>query len=161
MITKIQKIITGTPTWVWFAFAYLLYIGIVATKRRVVFLPQLFIIPVIMLGIKYKMLLQAPPSFLIIYIFCYLVAACIGYFIARDEPIKITKGSILVELPGNKQTLILLILFFCVQYIFGYLDSTNPALACDLYILKMAVNGTIPGYFLGKTVNYTQRFINA
>ena len=44
----IAKTILGTPWWAWSVLLYLLFIGTKALQTRVVYLPKLFIIPVVL-----------------------------------------------------------------------------------------------------------------
>jgi hypothetical protein len=49
MFRKISGILSGTPAWVFFVFAYLVFIGIRATKDRTVHIGKMFLMPSIVL----------------------------------------------------------------------------------------------------------------
>ena len=49
------KIITNTPVWVWGALCYLLFVGLKAMRTRIFLLPKLFVMPIVFLGLRYKL----------------------------------------------------------------------------------------------------------
>ena len=57
LLPQLLKIISDTPTWIWFVFGYLIFIGIRATDNRIVYIPKLFIIPLVLSRLKYKVFL--------------------------------------------------------------------------------------------------------
>ncbi len=159
-ITKfIVNTVLGTPWWVWIVFVYLLFIGIKALKQRAVYLPKLFIIPIIFSAIKYKIFLNANLQIWVAYSANLAIAILIGYAVAAHEQIKIIKQNTSIEIPGNMQTLIILMCFFCIKYVFGYLHATEPYLSKQFFVWEISISGLLSGYFLGKTLSYLRRFI--
>lgn len=150
--------ITGTPTWVWVIFVYLLLIGYKATRTRVIYLPKLYIIPIILIGLQYKLFLSGNLFNIVLYLSFLSVGVGIGILSVLKTSVKILKELKSIELPGNYSTLILLFLFFCIKYIFGYLQATNAVLASEYAFLEIAIVATFTGFFLGRTLNYTYRF---
>ena len=69
------------------------------------------------------------------------------------QKIKIIKGSMYLKLPGTYWTLIVLI-FFLLWNIFGYISATQTALYQDLQVFEVSMSGLFSGYFFGKTINY-------
>ena len=155
----ILKAIMGTPIWVWFVFAYLLFIGFKAMKSHDVLLPKLFIIPVVLTGFKYQIFLNANlPIF-----FCYFLGLGVSMFFgwkeAGREKVKPIKGKLKIKLPGNYATMVILMTFFCIQYIFGYLHAANQEFSEGLRLIEIGVSGVFSGYLLGRAMNYASQYI--
>ena len=70
------------------------------------------------------------------------------------QKIEIIKESMSVKLPGTYWTLMLLIAFFIVKYVFGYIGATKPMIYYEVQIFEICVNGLFSGYFLGKAISY-------
>lgn len=154
-------VLKGTPTWVWVVLGYLIVIGILAFKKRVVSLPKLFIIPVVLTAINYNKFLQGSYSVWAWYLLCLLAAIYTGYLSATRIKVKTFKGKNEIELPGNKSTLILLLSFFCFKYFFGYLHATHQMMAAEYLSLEVSVSGIFSGYFLGKAIRFLSIYRNA
>ena len=152
MHEKILHIISGTPLWVWFVLYYLLVVGIKATKERDVYLPKLFIIPVVLTAMKYKIFINATMDIWITYFITLIIGLMIGYMVASREKIEVS--NMMVRLQGSYQTLIILLLFFSVKYIFGYLNAAHPELIAEYLNIEIVCSGIFSGYFLGKAVRY-------
>jgi hypothetical protein len=152
------KAIIGTPIWVWVIFIYLLLVGLKATRNRIIYLPKLYIIPIILIGLKYQTFFSGNYFSIALYASFLCIGIGTGILSALKAPIKIFKDLKSIELPGNYSTLIILLLFFFVKYIFGYLQATNTILANQYAFLELSIEGAFSGYFGGKTLYYTYRF---
>jgi hypothetical protein len=155
MMDAIISTIAGTPLWVWAVLAYLIFVGIKALHTRVVFIPKLFIIPSILLFMKYKIFLSGNAP---LYISFILLGLFIGFILCMKAPMKIFKKTKSVELPGSPVTLVLLLFFFAIKYTFGYLHSAMPDVAEHYTFLDLAISGSFTGYFLGQPVCYFFRW---
>lgn len=153
----IAKTILGTPWWVWAVLLYLLFIGTKALQTRVIYLPKLFIIPVALSVIKYKIFINAEVKTLLIYCAGFVFASLLGAYIAFKEKIKIFKNKNYIELQGSYQTLSLSISFFCMKYIFGYLNASSQVPLEYVMLAEMFISGIFSGYFTGKALNYLYR----
>jgi hypothetical protein len=148
----ISKIAIDTPTWVWGVLAYLLVVGIKAMRDRIVYLPKLFIMPIILMGLKYKALIS------VIYMGFMLIGVFIGVIIGRRTDVKICKDLKSIELPGSYFTLILLLLFFSIKYVFGYLEATQFEIVEQYGFIEISISGILSGYFLGRSIFYVYRY---
>jgi hypothetical protein len=157
----IGKMILDAPSYVWFVFVYLIFVGVKATKDRKIYLPKLFITPIILTAIKYKIFLNSDLKILFSYLACLLVGMLFGFKIATCEKFEIISGKLQIKVPGNYSTLILLILFFVIKYIFGYLEATNQELYSEIMILEIAVSGLFSGYFLGRALKYFSCYLTS
>jgi hypothetical protein len=155
MFDAIISTLAGTPLWVWAVLCYLIYVGIKARHTRVVFIPKLFIIPSILLFMKYKIFLSEHAPLYISFIFLGLF---IGFILSLKAPMKIFQKTISVELPGSAVTLVLLLSFFAVKYTFGYLHSAMPEVAEHYKFIDLAISGTFTGYFLGQQLCFLYRW---
>ena len=158
LLSQLLKIISGTPTWVWLGFGYLIFIGIRATRTRIVYIPILFIIPLALYGLKYKVFMASNISVLLGYFLCLVLASFASYKYTVMQKIKIISPRMSVQLPGTYWTLIVLMAFFVVKYFFGYISATNPTYYNDIKIFELSISGIFSGYFLGKAICYLMKF---
>lgn len=87
-MNEFVHIIKGTPLYVWAILCYLLFVGIKSIKTRVIYLPKLFIIPLILLAIKYKTLLSDDAL-----VFCLVImgGSIASFFINTGNTLKVIK----------------------------------------------------------------------
>lgn len=90
----IWSFVTGTPNWVWCVFAYVLYVGVQAINERIVAIPKLFIIPAILITIRYKVFLSEHALLFGLSIF---VGAGLGFWITAKKPGVILKDIIVFD----------------------------------------------------------------
>lgn len=155
----IIKIIGGTPLWVWGVLGYLIFRGVNAIKPHKVYLPRLLILPLILILLRYTFFTNASSTDLMIYGSCLVLGILVGAFVASKIDFHVIKDEWLVELPGNYHTLVILVLFFAIKYLFGFLRANDPSLAIHYSWLEAAGTALLPGFFLGKTVVYARKFI--
>ena len=152
------KIVTGTPLEIWVILGYLLYIGFKATQPRTVYLPSLFIVPLILTGMKSLYL----PSMQVPYYFAaWLLGLVIGKLSAYSTPLAFFKDSWSIELPGSYTPLIILLSFFTTKYVFGFLNATQPEIALEYASIESIITGLLSGYLLGRAFCYLTRFYKA
>lgn len=70
LLLSIVKVISSAPPWLLVVLRYLIFIGISAIKPRSVYIPNLFIIRVILSGLKYKIFIDGTLSLWIGYFIC-------------------------------------------------------------------------------------------
>ncbi|HXH55622.1 MAG TPA: hypothetical protein VNK03_07780 [Gammaproteobacteria bacterium] len=153
----VMKAITSTPAWVWAIFIYLLLVGLKATRNRVIYLPKLYIVPIILIVLKYKIFISGNYFDIAVYILFLCIGLGVGILSVLRTPLKFFKNLKSIELPGSYSTLIVLFLFFSVKYIFGYLQASNPIIANQYAFLELSIEAVFSGYFLGRTLCYTYR----
>lgn len=155
VLLRFLTIIKGTPLWVWAILCYLLFIGIKSIKTNIIHLPKLFIIPLILLAMKYKTFLSDDAL-----VFCLTITGGIiaGFFINKGSAIKIMRKEGTVEVPGSYGTLTMLLSFFIVKYYFGYLRSADADLFLKYSIIETMISGVFSGYFIGRALSYTHKY---
>ncbi len=155
------KAINGTPIRVMIIFAYVIFIGIKSMRDRIVYLPKLFIIPAIFIGMKYKIFNLENPLILLYYLLTLLSGFSIGYLLGMKAKIEFLKNIKSVKLPGNYYTIFIILSFFSIKYFFGYIDATNSELAIKYYPLDICVSALYSGYFLGRAISCFYRYIKS
>jgi hypothetical protein len=152
----IIDMIIGTPLWVWGILAYLLFIGIRATRSRRTYPYKLLIIPAIFIALNYKTLTSSTDIIMFLAFLC--IGAYIGFRLATKISIKIYKKLKYLEIPGSYATIITLLLFFSIKYIFGYMQVMQPIVAMRYEYIEAATSAVVSGFFIGKSFCYLYRF---
>jgi hypothetical protein len=154
-MSELLRIIKGTPFYVWIILGYLLFIGIKSLRTQIVYLPKLFIIPLVLLSIRYTIFLSQD-----VIVFCFVIfLGVIGSFgIHMNKKITIIKNAKSIEVPGSYVTLVLLISFFAVKYYFGALKSIAPDVALKFSFIEHTMSGLFSGYFIGRALGYVYQY---
>lgn len=142
------EILFKIPLWAWLIFAYLMMVGIKATKNRVVYVPQSLVIPV---ALNYKLFMLGD---LKLYLIILTVGSIIGFIAARKLVIKVLKDSLSVVVAGEYTSMIILIVFFLIKCGLGYARAEHLNLAFDLALIDLMVSSLFSGYFLGRSLQY-------
>ena len=150
--------ITGAPIWVWGIFGYLMLVGIKAMRKRTIYIPKLFIIPLIFITLNYKTMISNGEFAAIVS--TILTGILAGFLLVRKTPIIILKGRKTVELPGNYTTLAMLMLLFFIKYTFGYLRAAQPLTAIEYSYVEVYISLLFEGLLLGKAICYSYLFYN-
>jgi hypothetical protein len=161
MITNefLAKLLTNAPWWVWLALLVILYRGFLASNTRAVWLPNLFIMPSIMLALGVKNLINVELFVLLFYLLAFFLANSIGFSLGNKEKIQVLKNKLTIILPGTWQVLYILLFFFATKFFFGFLKATNPPQAKNFLWLELALSGSLSGYFFGRALGYTKQFL--
>lgn len=154
-LQAIWQIINHTPTWVWFVFAELLFVGIKALKARTVHIAQLFILPAIFLALSLHELFTAPALSLTIigiFISSAIVGISAGWTMAQGFKFIVDKKNWRIYIPGSALTLILVMTIFGAKYYFGYTAAAHPEVTHTLAykVIKFAFSGGWTGIALGR-----------
>lgn len=152
-----MSVLTNTPIWVWGILAYIVFVGIQATKERIVSIPKLFIIPVILITIRYQVFLS---EHALLFGLSICVGAGLGFWITAKKPGVILKDINSVKLPGSYVTLVMLLSFFLLKYAFGYLNSVQNPIALEYASIEVFVSALLTGSFLGRGIYYLYRSIS-
>lgn len=148
----------GAPWWVWLLFLHLVFIGVKAMKPRTVSLRKLFIIPVVLFLLKFKIFTSGDLPLIASYILFMIVGGWIGFSSGQKTPITIIKETQSIEMQGNYYTFFILISFFLIKYVFGYLQATDPDHSEKYLMLEASISAVFSGYFWGRTLAYFYRY---
>ena len=147
--------ITGTPIWVWAVLGYLIFVGILALKPRIITLYKLILMPVALIILKFK-LFSSPDAW--IYILTLAVGITAGVLKARTTAIHIFKDKKHIQIPGSSSLIVVLIGIFAMKYYFGYLQATDLEAYVKQHVWELALSGLLSGYFTGQRANYLYRY---
>ncbi|MFJ2283645.1 hypothetical protein ACIOUG_21235 [Pseudomonas sp. NPDC087803] len=148
----------NTPLWVYAVFLVLVYLGIKARapnhKSR---LAMLLTPPVLIAWSLYSMNLTLHPA---LSLSCWIGALLLGGAAARlmfsAQGVTLDESLTGLTLPGTWKVLMLYLLFFAVNYYFGYQDDVHPeqASAPDALLLKAAISGFVCGLIGTRSLKY-------
>lgn len=151
-------IITGTPKWVWGIFAYLIFVGIKASKPTQTTASRLTIAPMMFTCWSlYSMAQKTSFDLLLLY---WIIAATVGFFIGAYffayRSISIvqkeehnTHGHLFsskIILPGSWFPLIIYMIFFVFKYCLGVGYAIAPIAMHQSIALTDSIGA---GFFLG------------
>eukprot|EP01132_Coremiostelium_polycephalum_P000269 gene269-353_t len=127
---SIVHIVQGTPIKVWIILAYLIYIGMKATKPQRTWISQLFALPLVMIGLSILSLLKQAHGIPNVMWYSYLGSALLGGYMGwlffKPKPLIIDRSTRSMTLPGDYTTLGLLISIFILHYLGGYMHAIHP-----------------------------------
>jgi len=150
------------PWWLHFISIYLLIMGVQASKKRVVSILRLFILPLLFTVLSLSALLTA----LKLSSFCVSVwgvaglsGGIVGWIATKRLKVRVDKRHWLIELPGTWSTLLIILFFASSKYYFTYKLALNPLLSEDIVflILRLVSSGLCIGIFLGRLFYYLNR----
>jgi membrane protein CcdC involved in cytochrome C biogenesis len=146
------KILSGTPSWVFFVFVYLIFIGIRATKDRNVHIGKMFLMPSIFFALFLIRLIAIWRLDICAIFFTALTVALLlsHFFIKRKSP-EIHGKYVFIK--GSCETLIVVMIIFCIKYFFGYMKAVNSELEKYL-IAEIIISGITTGFLLNKIIRY-------
>jgi len=155
----IMMIITNTPVYVWAIFIYLMTMGCIATKTRTIWVPKLFIIPVVLTILKWHKLLSVSILWTVAPWILGLNLGITKALLNKKMECLTAKNSI--QLPGSYTTLFMFLILFIAKYSLGFLQSINPAMSTTYANMDTFITFLFAGYSLGKAGAYTSRFLKA
>lgn len=146
-----------TPVWVWGILAYLIFVGLLARKPRTISIYRLFIMPTIFLVMKFPIFFSGDPMGSAVYAVDLLIGIFLGYSVGSRSKIGIDAVNKTIIWPGNNWLLVLLLSFFTVKYVCGFMLAINPASAAIFLLVELAVTGLFSGFMTGNTIAYLRR----
>lgn len=152
------NILQHTPLWVYAIFLLLCYYGVKALSPTHESKTSLLVTPPLLLGWSlYSLNLTLSPQFSI---GCWLAAVTLGCLAAlvvfARKGIELDDPQTGLIVPGTVKTLVLYLLFFAVNYYFGYQDEVHPefAVTVEMLLLKASASGFVCGLLSGRAVKF-------
>ncbi|MFL1528420.1 DUF6622 family protein [Pseudomonas sp. O230] len=152
----------NTPLWVYAILALLCYYGIKALSPSRESKTSLLIAPPILLGWSlYSLNLTLDPT---LSISCWAVAVMAGSLAAlvmfSRKGVELDQAQTGLIVPGTAKTLLLYLLFFAVNYYFGYQAEVRPEYAATLQMVlfKACASGFASGLFCGRSIRLCRIF---
>jgi hypothetical protein len=159
MFHKISDILSGTPVWVFFIFAYLVFIGVRATKDRTVHIGKMFLMPSIFFALfLIKLITTWRLDICAIFFAALIVSLFVFHFSVKHEPLKV--GGKYVFLNGSCETLIVVMIIFFIKYYFGYMKAVNGEQEKYL-IAEIIISGITTGFLVNKAMQCIKLFYNS
>ncbi|MGF6204448.1 DUF6622 family protein [Pseudomonas frederiksbergensis] len=151
-----------TPLWVYVVFLLLCYDGIKTLSPTRESKTSLLITPAILLAWSlYSLNLTLNPP---LSLTCWLIAVLIGSLAAllifSRKGIELDDPETGLILPGSFKALTLYLMFFAVNYYFGYQAEVQPELSVTLQMVlfKACTSGFVSGLFCGRTIKLYRVF---
>jgi len=148
------NIIYNTPLWVWFLLAFLIRVGISTLKQRKISTTRLILIPSLFLvwGI-YSFTIKIPInlSTILLFIGFFIFGFILLFLIKNFEKNKATYDSHtkILTLPGERKTLILILVAFITKYVLSVLLHTHFSAWENFIIFFTSMQGLLSGSFWG------------
>ena len=139
------------PLWFIPIFAYLLFGGFMALKRRVVFVPVALCIPLILLGLHIPLLIALSHEQQLMALAALLIGLGAGGTIGRFAIIK-AFSNMRFEVEGEWLTLGLISFIFAVKTALGIYAGYTPDAQSTCQLLSVLVGCFVPGVFLGRAL---------
>jgi hypothetical protein len=159
----IGQIIAGTPWWVWVLFLFLLWIGIRALKTSVAPFWRLLILPAVFFvwgiaGIATRYPITA--TSLGLWAVAFALGGGLGLLISANIAVRADKTRGLIEIPGNKFTLVLILVIFATKYAFGVLQGMQPGILADprYFVADLGVSGLLAGMWTGRLAGLWRKY---
>lgn len=152
----------NTPWWVYGVLLLLCYYGIKALSPARESKTSLLVTPPILLVYSlYSLNLTLnPPLSLSGWLIALLIGSLAALLIFSRKGIELDDSQTGLILPGSIKTLMLYLLFFAVNYYFGYQAAVHPELSVTLQmvLLKACASGFASGLFCGRTIKLYRVF---
>ncbi|UVM39750.1 hypothetical protein LOY28_04795 [Pseudomonas sp. B21-017] len=146
----------NTPLWVYAIFLLLCYYGVKALSPTHESKTSLLVTPPLLLGWSlYSLNLTLNPQ---LSIGCWLAAVILGSLTAlvvfAHKGIELDDPETGLIVPGTVKTPVLYLLFFAVNYYFGYQDEVHPefAVTVEMLLLKATASGFVCGLISGRAL---------
>lgn len=162
----IMGIIRGTPLWVWAIFAFLIYRGINALHTHVKSLWSILLLPAVFLSLAINSLVKSNCTTchtLSMWLTALIAGIAVAWLMNDSLLIRADKRKYLIQLPGSKSALLLVISIFAIKYFFGYMAVTHAdTCTTPLFIyIKLMLYGGISGLTIGKMLQYLYKYYHA
>ncbi len=163
---KLMNNLPMAPWWAYIILIYLIYVGVKGTKTRTLWLPKIFIAPVIFIGLSLANVLGsygANVTAWALYLAAILVAIVLGWLTVSRTALAFDKAKVLITLPGTYVNLILFLCIFTIKFYFGYREATQLDLRQDVswMVYKVGISGLITGLMLGRNLAYLHKYLKA
>ncbi len=159
--------LTGAPWWVYIILAYVSWIGFQATKPHTIWLPKIFLAPVIFVCLSLVNILHSYGAHFIVltlYGAALLVGSGLSWLLISLTGAVFDKDQILITLPGSYANLILFLSNFAIKFYWTYIEALYPNLTQVNFtwmILKIMSTGVVTGLTLGKNLAYLYKYFKA
>lgn len=149
--------LTETPLWIWAVLAFFVDVGLKSMHQHVVYLPRLFLLPAVMIFLKYQDFSETM-TIMMYTIFFMLLGTWISILFARRLVVHFHPKAWTVQLPGSYVTFMFLVIFFSIKFLFGYLHVVQDVSMQPYFLIDIIISALFTGYFLGRACFFVYVF---
>ncbi len=153
MNTSIWEVIANTPWWVFAILVYLIRVGLLATRSRVVHIRRMLTVPLIFIGLSFVSLYNNPQlsnNQIAMWVGAFSIGSILGWLQFKALKIKaVKKTSSFLYVPGTWSLLTIILTMFAIRYYYGYENTIDPAIAQSKPWIFFAY-GLFTGLFAGR-----------
>jgi len=141
-------LLQGIPFWVYFAFLYVMVVGVRGCSDRTIPIQKLLILPIFFLLWSIASAVASAGAF-VLWSASLAMGLLGGFLWARTSQIESDREKGTIRLMGSPSTLILLLLIFAVKFSLGYLRATQEI---SFAPVELFLAGAITGIFSGRSL---------
>lgn len=162
-MNTLVEVLKETPWWVYLILAACLKIGLSALQPKVVSIVKLGILPIFFTGLALHTLIisfQITTLSILILGGGIFIGFLVGVLLTFDHHYKVDHKNLLILIPGNWTTLILILVIFSSKYYSGYMLSANPQIVhnFNFMLIMLSLTGICTGLFIGRFTCYLYHF---
>ena len=166
MTNTVLFFLKETPWWVYLLFFYLVSIGLSALQPKAVSIIKLAILPVLFTALSVHTLMVSfamTITTISVWAGSILLGIFLGLILVSGHNYKVDRKNLLILLPGNWITLILILIIFASKYYFSYELSVDPAVeqSLNFEFIMLSVSGACTGLFIGRFICYLYHLMTA
>lgn len=164
-MTALFTFFTKTPFYVWPLLAYLIFVGIKASKTGTAPLNLFLIMPGIFFAWSTYTIFNrygVNPMVLVLWVEVIFLGSVVGIKIARRLRVRFDKKNKRIEVTGSWLTLILAMIIFWNKFFIGVISSIYPALVGTIILLvPELIAAFATGIFIGRSIGFFKQYENA
>lgn len=155
MTTSIWETVANTPWWVFVLFTYLVIVGYLASRPRIVPIKKLVILPTLFIALScfniYKVF-TLTNEHIVIWLGMLVIGFGLGWLQFKKLNIKAIKEQAAIMIPGTWTLLLIIVLIFSLRYYYGYQLALNPNIFNDPKTANILLSayGLTAGLFSGR-----------
>jgi hypothetical protein len=162
MHVSISDVLSGTPTWVFALYAYLVWVGAKRLKPGVRELAKIGITPAIFIVWGLIGLFQRPGDFSTVLAHWALGALLGGALgLAVGIPMQADRARRLVLIPGTVLPLLRILVIFGAHYVLRAAAAIHPDMSATYLTWDIYVSGAGAGYFFGWSARFMSSYTKA
>jgi hypothetical protein len=150
---NLWAIVSGAPWWVYVLFVVLVSLGIKATRPRTLPISRLVLLPLIFVVWSFFNLYPwfvGEMSLLLFWVVFLAVGAYFGIREVRNWKITKDHHKRTVTIPGNRSTLVLIVLIFVLKFYWGYYYATHTTISYSMNFWDVATSAIVTGFVVGR-----------
>lgn len=143
--------------------AFLLWIGMRATRPRTIRYRQLYILPSVFLAISANQMLSIYAWNIQVFAAwatAVVVVGTVSWWAAQRMPVRIDRSTGMIDLPGTWITLSVILAFIAARLYSGRMLYVTPEIRFDTGFATniLAMSGGVTGYYLGRSGAFLSRY---